>query len=225
METYAREATKTDTPDDPQARQLLQHAFENTARWPCGFGGFVADLRINVNGEESTGTVTVKSAKDVDVALPNEELLKWTQGQIAMIAQHRGPRNFDESDGKYHLVFAGEENHPQGPRISLGDTMGSSYRIKDGRITQINRKMPHVAFTINIETSVLTQENKHLTTRYTVYYYSPQDGSLVNVESFSDSHTRVGNADLPATRRIISYEKGVMVTRTITFANHKLLQC
>jgi len=223
METYARDEIQPDTPDDPRARQLLQHAFENTARWPHGFGGFVADLRINVNGEESTGTVTVKSAKDIDVALPSEELLKWAQGQIGMIAQHRGPRNFDESDGKYHLAFAGEENHPQGPRISLGDSMGSSYRIKDDRITQINRKMPHVAFTINIEHSVLTQEKKHLTTHYTVYYYSPRDGSLANVESFSDSHIRVGNADLPATRRIISYEKGKMVTRTISFANHRLL--
>ena len=101
--------------------------------------------------------------------------------------------------------------------------MGSSYRIKDDRITQINRKMPHVAFTINVEDSALTQDEKYLTTRYTVYYYSPKDSSLANVESFSDSHTRVGNADLPATRRIISYEKGATVTRTITFANHKPL--
>ncbi len=223
METYAREKIQTDTADDPGARQLLQRAFESTARWPHGFGGFASDLRINVNGEETTGTVTVKSSKEVDVALPDEELQKWAQGQISMIATHRGPRTFDESDGKYHLAFAGEEHHPQGPRISLGDAMGSSYRIKDDRITQINRKMPHVAFTINIEDSAPTQDGQYLTTRYTVYYYSPKDGSLTNVESFFDSHVRVGNADLPATRRIISYEKGGMVTRTITFANHHLL--
>ena len=101
--------------------------------------------------------------------------------------------------------------------------MGSTYRVKDDRLTQINRKMPHVAFTINVEDSVLTQDEKHLTTRYTVYYYSPKDGSLANVESFSDSHTRVGNADLPATRRIISYEKGATVTRTMTFENESFL--
>lgn len=220
---YAREETKTDVQDDPKARELLRRAFEKTSRWPDGFGGFEADLKINVNGEETTGKVTVKSSKEVEVSLPDEELQKWAQSQISMIAVHRGPRNFDESDGKYNLSFAGEENHPQGPRISLGDSMGSTYRIKDDRITQINRKMPHVAFTINVEDSALTQDERYLTTRYTVYYFSPKDGSLANVESFSDTHTRVGNADLPATRRIISYEKGEMVTRLMTFGNHKLL--
>ena len=223
METYAREEAKTETIDDSKARELLRRAFTKTSRWPDNFGGFEADLRINVNGEEATGKVTVKSSKEVEVSLPNEELQKWAQGQISMIAAHRGPRNFEESDGKYNLSFAGEENHPQGPRISLGDSMGSTYRIKDDRITQINRKMPHVAFTINVEDSAVTQDEKYLTTRYTVYYYSPKDGALANVESFSDSYTRVGNADLPATRRIISYEKGATVTRTITFENHKPL--
>ncbi len=83
--------------------------------------------------------------------------------------------------------------------------------------------MPYVAFTINVEDSALTQDDKYLTTRYTVYYFSPKDGSLANVESFSDTHVRVGAADLPATRRIISYEKGEMVARTMTFENHKPL--
>ena len=217
---YAREEAKTDIQEDPKARELLRRAFEKTSRWPDGFGGFEADLSINVNGEVNRGKVIVKSSKEVEVSFPDEDLKKWAQGQISMIATHRGPRNFDESDGKYSLAFAGEENHPQGPRIRIGDSMGSTYRIKDNRITQINRKMPYVAFTINVEDSALTQNDKYLTTRYTVYYFSPKDGSLSNVESFSDTHIRVGNADLPATRRIISYEKGEMITRTIDFTNH-----
>ena len=220
---YAREESTTPVQDDPKARELLRRAFEKTSRWPDGFGGFEAVLAINVNGKVTSGIVTVKSSKEVDVSLPDEELQKWAQGQISMIATHRGPRNFDESDGKYNLAFVGQENHPQGPLISLGDSMGSTYRIKDDRITQINRKMPYVAFTINVEDSALTQDQKYLTTRYTVYYFSPKDGALTNVESFSDTHARVGNADLPATRRIISYENGEMVTRTITFDNHKPL--
>ncbi len=220
---YAREEAKTDVEEDPRARELLRRAFDNTSRWPDGFGGFEADLSINVNGNVTKGKVTVKSSKEVEVSFPNEDLKKWAQGQISMIATHRGPRNFDESDGKYSLSFAGEENHPQGPRIRIGDSMGSTYRIKDDRITQINRKMPYVAFTINVEDSAFTQDDKYLTTRYTVYYFSPKDGSLSNVESFSDTHVRISDADLPATRRIISYENGEMITRTINFTNHKPL--
>ena len=67
----------------------------------------------------------------------------------------------------------------------------------------------------------MTQEQKFLTTKYTVYYYSPADGKLNNVESFTDTHVRVGASDLPATRRIISYENGGVVVKNLTFMNHE----
>ncbi|MGB0908788.1 MAG: DUF3386 family protein [Nitrospirales bacterium] len=224
METYTREENETSVQDDPKAKDLLRGAFEKTARWQADFKGFQADLRINVDGTETKGTVTVKGPKDVAVELGDEELQKWAQSQIGMIATHRGPRSFEESDGKYALTLEGDDKHPMGQRITInGDGMGSWYRVKDNRITQINRKMPYVAFTINVEDSAITQDQKNLTTRYTVYYFSPKDGSLSNVESFSDTHTRLASSDLPATRRIISYENNAIVTKTLIFENHKML--
>ena len=224
MEMYTREEGESDVQNDPKAADLLRGAFEKTARWQSDFQGFQADVRINVNGTETKGTVTVKGPKDVSVQIDNEELQKWAQNQIGMIAVHRGPRSFEESDGKYALTLEGDEGHPLGQRVNInGDGMGSWYRIKDSRITQINRKMPHIAFTINVEESALTVDNKNLTTRYTVYYFSPKDGTLQNVESFTDTHTRISSSDLPATRRIISYENGEVVTRSLVFENHKML--
>jgi len=224
MEMYTREEQRTDVQDDPKARELLQAAFVKTARWQPDFKGFQADLRINVNGKETQGTVTVKGPRDVTVAIDDAELQTWAQNQIGMIAVHRGPRNFQESDGKYTLTLGGEENHPLGQRIIIhGDGMGSWYRVKNNRITQINRNMPQAAFTINVEDSAVTQDQQHLTTRYTVYYFSPKDRSLKNVDSFSDTHVRGGNSDLPATRRIISYENGEIAVRTLMFENHKML--
>ena len=210
--------------DDPKARELLEAAFTKTARWQPDFKGFQADLRINVNGKETKGTVTVKGPRDVTVDIDDADLQTWAQNQIGMIATHRGPRNFQDSDGKHGLTLGGEENHPLGQRINIhGDGMGSWYRIKDNRITQINRNMPQAAFTINVEESAITQDQHHLTTRYTVYYFSPKDRALKNVDSFTDTHIRVGNSDLPATRRIIGYEDGNVVTKTLTFENHTML--
>jgi hypothetical protein len=224
MEMYTRQETGSDVQNDPKAQDLLRGAFEKTARWQSDFQGFQADLRINVNGTETKGTVTVKGPRDVTVQIQDEDLQKWAQNQIGMIAVHRGPRSFEESDGKYALTFGNGQSHPLGQRINIhGDGMESWYRIKDNRITQINRKMPHMAFTINVEESALTQDNTYLTTRYTVYYFSPKDGTLQNVDSFTDTHTRISSSDLPATRRIISYEKGAVVARTLVFENHKML--
>ena len=108
---------KTDVQDDPKARELLKAAFEKTARWQADFKGFQADLRVNVNGKETKGTVIVKGPRDVTVTIDDEALQTWAQGQIGMIATHRGPRNFQESDGKHSLTLGGEEGHPLGQRL------------------------------------------------------------------------------------------------------------
>ena len=212
--------------DDPQARDLLRRAFEGTARWQKDFKGFTADLTVNVNGKETSGPVIVKGPREVSVQLGDGETQKWAQEQLGMIAVHRGPRSFEESDGKYSLTME-EDGHPFGTKLNIHGSH-SFYRIKDNRITQINRKMAHpgmnpFAFTINVEESAITQDQKNLTTKYTVYYYSPTDGTLTNVESFTDTHIRVGASDLPATRRIITYENGQVVVKNLTFKNHKLL--
>ena len=212
--------------DDPKAREMLRQAFENTARWPKDFKGFTADLTVNVNGKETTGPVMVKGPREVTVQLGDADVQKWAQEQLGMIAVHRGPRTFEESDGKYSLTME-EDGHPLGVRLDIHGS-NSFYRIQNKRITQINRTMAHpgmtpFAFTINVEDSAVTQDGKNLTTRYTVYYFSPTDGTLKNVDSFTDTHTRVGSADLPATRRIMTFENGTVVVKHLTFKNHKLV--
>lgn len=223
------EHQKQDQPtvaDSPHARELLRRAFENTARWQKDFKGFTADLTVNINGKETSGPVIVKGPREVSVQLSDGDLQKWAQEQLGMIAVHRGPRSFEESDGKYTLT-AEEDGHPLGTKLIIHGS-NSFYRLKNDRITQINRKMAHpgmtpFGFTINVEDSAITQDQKHLTTKYTVYYYAPADGKLNNVESFTDTHVRVGASDLPATRRIISYENGDVIVKSLTFTNHRLL--
>ena len=224
MNTHAHEQTAT--ADDPKAREALRRAFENTARWPQGFKGFTANLTVNINGKEFHGPVTVKGPREVSVQLGADEIQKWAQDQLAMIAVHRGPRTFEESDGKYTLTM-NDDGHPLGTRLDIHGSH-SFYRLKDDRITQINRTMSHpgmapFAFTINVEDSAVTQDKKYLTTKYTVYYFSPDDAKLKNVESFTDTHVRVGAADLPATRRIIAFENGGVIVKSLTMTGHQLL--
>ena len=226
MEQHQREQEKSTVADDPKAREMLRQAFEKTARWQKDFRGFTADLTVNMNGKETSGPVMVKGPREVSVQLGDADVQKWAQEQLGMIAVHRGPRTFEESDGKYSLTME-EDGHPFGTKLIIHGS-NSFYRLKDHRITQINRTMAHpgmtpVAFTINVEESAVTQDQKNLTTKYSVYYYSPTDGKLNNAEGFTDTHVRVGSSDLPATRRIISYENGEVIVKSLTFTNHTLL--
>ena len=46
---------------------------------------------------------------------------------------------------------------------------------------------------------------------------------FVGCGNITDTHVRVGASDLPATRRIISFENGQVIVKSLTFKNHKML--
>jgi len=225
MATYTKDKdVETTLEDDSEAREAMQEVFSNTARWPIGFGGFAADVITNINGEEQKGTVTVKGSKDIEISIEEEKAKSFLNENLASIAMHRGPRSFEESDGKYKLVFGDDGTHPLGRKLIMGgDGMSSFYRIKDGRIQQINRQTPRFSFSINIEESKKNQDGKFLTRKYSVFYFNPETKGLKDVESYTDEYTRVGEADLPEMRRIINCEKGAISVSTMTLSNHKLL--
>ena len=225
MATYAKDKdVETTLEDDSEAREAMQEVFSNTARWPVGFGGFTADVIANINGEEQRGTVTVKGSKDIEISIEEEKAKSFLNENLASIAMHRGPRSFEESDGKYKLVFGDDGTHPLGRKLIMGgDGMSSFYRIKDGRIQQINRQTPRFSFSINIEESKKNQDGKFLTRKYSVFYFNPETKGLKDVESYTDEYTRVGEADLPEMRRIINCEEGAISVSTMTLSNHKLL--
>ncbi len=225
MATYTKEKDVESTlEDDPKAREALEAVFQNTARWDSNFNGFSADISVNINGKEEKGTVTVKGPKEIETTLSDAAMKEFAMENLASIAMHRGPRSFSESDGKYKLIFGDEGTHPLGRKVVMGgDGMSSFYRIKDGRIQQINRKTPRMSFSINIEESIKNQEGKFLTKKYSVYYYNPENGSLKNVESYTDQYTRVGSYDLPEMRRIIDSQEGEVAVNTMTLENHKAL--
>lgn len=225
MELYHRVPTdEMKVQDDPQARELLRRANEKTYRWPKGFGGFSTDLICEQSGKVSKGRVEVRSAREVKVSLDDEVLQKWAEGQIGMMAIHRSARPFEEADGRFSLTLGEEEHHPLGRLIYIhGDGMNSRYRVKEDRITQINRSMERMRFTINVDESLTTPDEKFLTTRYTVYYFAPAEGRLINVESYADSHAVVGGIFLPGSRRVSFVEDGQVITRNFLFQQHTLL--
>jgi hypothetical protein len=224
METYTRQAAQAiAVQDDPNARELLQRAFDRTARWRADFVGFKAALIVNDDGVEHHGTVDVTMPRTVEVSIAEPSLQEWAEQQLAMMAAHRAYRSFDQSDGKYVLTLGPEEAHPLGRLIYIhGDGMSSRYRIKDERICQIQRSMERVKFTINIEDTITTPDDKVLTTRFTVYYFSPSTGQLTQVESFADDYTEVRGVVLPKARRVTFADQGEARVRELILSDHVL---
>ena len=224
MMQYEKQKEEVNVPDEPEARELLRRAFEKTYRWGKEFKGFSSQLTVMDNGKSYSGSVTVKTLQEIAVSLPNEVIQTWAQGQIGMMAVHRGPRSFEESDGRHVLTLGEEDGYPMGRLLVIhGDGMKSGYRIKDDQITQINRSMGPVRFTINVEDSLTTSSGKKLTTKYSVFYFTAQDSSIKQVESYTDTHAVIDTLYLPGKRRIILVEEGEVRVKTMTFEGHRLL--
>lgn len=229
-ETSQRTTATAGTPlpmDQPEAREALRRAYEKTSRWGSEFPGFTADLLLNCEGNQYKGKVTIRSPKEVNVQVelsPDlSSLQDWAQGQIAMVAAHRSSRPFEEADGKYVLTLGEEDRHPFGRLVYIhGDGMGSHYRVKEDRIQQVTRVMGRMNFCINVEEALTTKDAKFLTTKYTVFYFSPE-GLLTSAESTSDHPVEVKGIYLPGSRRIIGAEKGAVSVRTWELTHHQLL--
>ena len=115
MATYTKDKdVETTLEDDAEARDAMREVFSNTARWPAGFKGFTADVAANINGEEQKCKVTVKGPKDIKISDVEEKAKSFLNENLSSIAMHRGPRSFEESDGKYKLIFGDDVSHPLG---------------------------------------------------------------------------------------------------------------
>ncbi len=225
MPTYDRTKKEDATvPDDPQARELLRKAFENTYRWPKEFTGFAAELEVGDSGKMVRGEVKVRPPGDVSLSLPDEGMAEWAKGQIGMQVIHLRYRTFDEADGRFVLTLAEEDEHPMGRLVLIhGDGMQSRYRVRNARIAQITRTMGPMRFTINIEDSITLPDGRQMSGRYSVYYFNAQDGVLKQAETFSDWPEEIRGLYLPGRRRILSAEGGEVRVRTLLFSEHRLL--
>jgi hypothetical protein len=224
MQTYQRASESVTVVDEVNARDVLRRAFESTYRWSPEFKGFAARLSVWEAGKRSDGDVRVELPDVVTVSLLDDETRKWVEGQIGMMAVHRGHRAFDQADGRHTLTLGEDDGHPLGRLLLIhGDGMNSRYRVLVDQIRQINRSMGPVRFTINVEDSTATADGRRLTTRYTVYYFNPQDGAIKQVDSITDVHAVVDGVYLPGTRRVIGAENGAVRVRMMEFSGHQLL--
>jgi len=209
------------TDADAEAVSLFQKAIASRATWEK-FPGFTADISGNVYGREFTGKVTV--AADGDVSVESEEAVvkSWVEEQLHSIVNHRlaPPR----SDKPPVLRFADHDlTHPLGRLLIFdGGQFASSYRVRDGRITVVNRSFGGENMTITVLEETRNADGKQLPQSYSVQYWNAKDGTLDRTESFAHRWTRVGNYDLPASVTVTTASKAGLAVRQIQLKNQKL---
>ncbi len=212
-------------PNDPAAHALLRAAYDGTYRFPTGFAGFVAAVRFAQDETTASGALRVRSPREIEVEIPADEAtVGWVARELGSVAGHRWPTPYAESDGRWTLTLGPEDRHPLGRLVRFhDDPFDSSYRVRDGRITQINRRMGPVRFSITLQAHVQTDDGRVLPTAFSVVHWDTVQGRLNRADTYCDRYAPVDGVYLPVSRRVVTADDAGVTAREMALIDHALL--
>lgn len=207
------------------ARDLFRNAYENRYTWDAQFPGYTADITLKQGNEVYTGKLRVNADYSVEVSeIEDEKVTESVYNQLRDIVTHRKRSNFEQSHGKNTFNLGNEDPTGAVEILVTGDAMGSNYKIRGTEICQVSRVMGPVAFVINTEESLETDEG-YISTKYNAIFRNSKTNELKGKRDFTESYEQFGNYYLPTHQVIDAIDAGgeKFVTEFI-FSNIKLLE-
>jgi hypothetical protein len=208
------------TDADPEAVALFEKALASRAVW-TDFPGFTADVAGEIDGRAYAGKVIVAKDGTVKAEVDDHAARPWLEDQLGSIAMHRMA---DDDRPKPILRFADDaDDHALGRLLTFqGGRFASSYRVKDGQISVVNRHIGKFNMTINVIDNVANQEEKFLPRSYLVHYWDAASGRLDRVETVTERWSRFGKIDLPASHTVATATDAGLSVRSVTLSGQKL---
>jgi hypothetical protein len=212
-----------ETKADPVAWNMLRDTRQTRYYFIENFAGFTSDVVVNDNGKIAEAVVNYDVGKGADLQFKGEHDAEkpWALQMVLNIIGHRRGGDFSKGDGRHPITFAEDDHSPAGRRVLLNDPMKGSYRIRNGRVTEVDRTAGD-HFTISIVEEILAGEGRYLPRHFTVTYFDPRSGAVKRTETFTDEYKQIQGVWFPASRRVLVAEDGEVVTRIIEFHNPQI---
>lgn len=215
------------TPDHA-AEALLRDA--RARRWVFPdehFPGFRAEVVLHDDAGTFPGTLELKTIRDMKLDVPGAgpETLDWLRGVLAMNIAHR----LKHTGGMpvptdFPVRFEAGAENALGPKIVFeGDPLGSSYRIRDGVITEVHRQMHGSLFTITTLETVAGADGRTMPKHYVVTYFDPDTKNIRGVAQYTELYADVDGMYLPTHIRVIETFGATTTVRAIELNDIALL--
>lgn len=205
------------------AHTLLRQAHDRLYRLPRHFEGFRANLEFAEDAHlVKHGQVTLRSPRDLTMDLPLPESPHgWACQQIASLMGHRWHAPYHAGDGRFAVTLVDDEHHVQGQEIQfLDDPFASTYRLRNGAITSIERHIGEQRFVIAIQQVRLLENGQTLPLAFTATFWNTASSRLVRTEIYEDTYTFTQGVYLPEQRRVMVAEDGGLIARSLRFTDH-----
>jgi hypothetical protein len=206
---------------DPEAVTLFEGAIASRAQWK-DFPGFSADVTGTIEGRPFDGKLTVSSEGRVEMTSDEDVAKAWVADQLGSLAMHRRSETATSPPPVLRFADSDDENPLGRLLLFQGGRFASSYRVKDGRITEVNRHVGKMDMTILSLDDTKNAEGRDLPRGYVVQYWDAATGALDRVETVRDTWTRVGAFDLPVEHTVTNASGKGLTVRSFTLTGHKL---
>lgn len=210
--------------DSMNAQEIFRAAYEQRYTWDQNFPGYQADVTLKEGDETHTGQVRIHADLSVEVlGVADEKVQESLYTQLRDIVTHRKRSSFDVAHGKHEFTLGERDGSDAVEILVSGDAMGSNYKIRGQEICQVRRVMGRMAFTIDTQESLKTEQG-YIASRYSAIFRNPQTDDLLRTLRFEDSYEPVGDYYVMTRQVVQSQEQGEHRTTEIQFSNIKLLE-
>ncbi len=190
------------------AESLLEQARDHRETLSPDFPGFRSKLVVHKDGLACEGTMLFRPPITLEIAIEDNEVRKSVKSTVRSLLMHRMRSNRSSASSDRVITFADEDRHPLGRRIMLGDKYGSSYRIREHRILEVDRNMDDSRLLITVMKTEETDSGRYLPTQFFVAVFDKESGLVKQSSAYSDAYRKVGNNYLPESRQVVSTVEG-----------------
>ena len=229
QQAAAEVAAETVFPGREEADELLRAARAHIYHWEPSFQGFKSSLVYYNEADRYEALFEASESRRIKVSWAQEFDARWVRFQLEELVSHREAPEKSKMASKTGCDLG--DDHPiYGTKVNfVGDKMGSFYRLKDSKITQIGRSYGKMDFIINIDAhhNFGTEiEPRYAAGAYTAFYWHKDTGALVKTETYQDKYIRKSGVALPFSRQVSiaeSREVSGLSIRHLKFFEHELL--
>ena len=132
-------------------KKVFQEAYENRYTWPEKFNGYRGNCIFQDNEEKYNGAFLIgKNFKPQIQNIGEEEIINKISTQLFEVVIHRVRKSFNEIHSNNQFNFLGNTKDGIEMKVS-GKNEGDKYRVKDGNINMVFRKIHGIIIEIFVE--------------------------------------------------------------------------
>ena len=207
--------------DAVDAEQLLQQARENREVLPESFPGFRSKLTVRFDGRVYHGSCSFRLPGNLQVTLQGIEDLPDVTATIRSMLMHRAPSS---RMSPQEARFGKADGSPLGRELLLADRHQSAYRIRDGQIIQVDRRLSEPRFVLTVLETRTTESGGYLPRHVFAVRFDPHTGSVLEAWTYISEFQRVGGEYLPKSRQVIRTDQGRTTALLIEWSDIELLK-